>query len=168
MTVTMQSALNAVQESARRLLEATRELVLIAVEDAPRNHSLHLFQVVHDAVLELAGEAEQADAALWQDDRPARRAEHWPGPARVARCQAHVNALGAILVSRLAAPEKLADLAELRRDRGREVGAWAEETVRCVGACQLVVWTDLQPALLGYWAELIDITSRGSASGDGP
>ena len=86
----------------------------------------------------------------------------------VARCQAHVNALGAILVRELAAPERLADLAELKHGRGREAGAWAGEIVRCVEACQLVIWTDLQPALLGYWAELIDSTNRGSTSGDGP
>lgn len=166
--MTIQSALNAVQASARRLYETTRELVLVAVEDAPRNAGLHLFDVVRDAALELAAEAEQAHAVLWQDDRPAQGAGHRPGPAMVARCQAHVNALGAILVRQLAAPDRLPDLAELTRDHGREAGAWAKEIVRCVGTCQVVVWTDLQPALLGYWAELIDITSRDSASGDGP
>jgi hypothetical protein len=142
--------------------------VQTAVEDAPPNAGRHLLDVVHDAALELAGEAEQAQAVLWQGDRPAPDAVYLPGPAMVARCQAHVNALGAILVRQLAAPERLADLAELKRGRGREAGAWAGEVVRCVGACQLAVWTDLQPALLGYWAELIDITSRSPASGDGP
>ena len=60
-----------------------------------------------DAALELAAEAEQAHAVLWQDDRPARGAGHRPGPTMVARCQAHVNALGAILVRELTATAML-------------------------------------------------------------
>ena len=42
MTVTIESALSEVQASARRLREIVRELVLIAVEDQPRNCQVHL------------------------------------------------------------------------------------------------------------------------------
>jgi len=59
------------------------------------------------------------------------------------------------------------DLAVLGRERGREVSAWVREVSRCVQACQLALWTEMQPALLGYWQELADITGRSYVSGDG-
>jgi hypothetical protein len=161
MTVTVQSALGDVQASARRLRELARELVLTAVEDQPRKCQVHLITVVHDAALDVAAEAEQADAALG-----AKRTAEGAHLA-VARCQHHVTLLGAVLVRELAAPEFQNDLAALGRERGREVSAWTAEIMRCIQACQIALWTDVQPALLAYWQELADITDRSSVSGDG-
>jgi hypothetical protein len=75
--------------------------------------------------------------------------------------------LGAALVRALAAPEIQNDLAALGRERGREVSAWVREISRCIQACQIALWTEVQPALLGYWQELADITGRSNVSGDG-
>jgi hypothetical protein len=163
MTVTVQSALTEVQASARRLRETARELVLTAVEDQPRNCQVHLVAVVHDAALEVADQAEQADAAVNSQEGPP------PGAASqaVAHCQHHVTLLGAALVRELATPERQNDLAALGRERGREVSAWVREISRCIQACQLALWTDVQPALLGYWRELADLTDRTCMSGDG-
>jgi hypothetical protein len=163
MTVTVQSALTEVQASARRLREAARELVLTAVEDQPRNCQVHLVAVVHDAALEVADQAEQADAAVNSQEGTL------PGAASqvVAHCQHHVTLLGAALVRELATPEMQNDLAALGRERGREVSAWVREISRCIQACQLGLWTDVQPALLGYWRELADLTDRTCMSDDG-
>jgi hypothetical protein len=162
MTVTVQSALSEVQASARRLRDHMRELMLTAAEDQPRDCQVHLVTVVHDAALEAAAQAEQADAALSQAAPP--------GPAvsqAVVHCQRHITLLGAALVRELATPELLNDLAELGRERGGEVSAWVREINRCVQACQVALWTDVQPALLGYWRELAEITGRSCVSGDG-
>jgi hypothetical protein len=163
MTVTVQSALTEVQASARRLRETARELVLTAVEDQPRNCQVHLVAVVHDAALVVADQAEQADAAV--NSREGTR----PGAASqaVAHCQHHVSLLGAALVRELATPEMHNDLAALGRERGREVSAWVRESSRCIQACHLALWIDVQPALLGYWRELADLTDRTCMSGDG-
>jgi hypothetical protein len=59
------------------------------------------------------------------------------------------------------------DLAALAREHGREVGAWAREISCRIQACQIALWTDAQPALLGYWRELADITNRSFVSGNG-
>jgi hypothetical protein len=164
MTVTVQSALSEVQASARRLRELVRELVLTAVEDQPRNCQVHLVTVVHDAALDIAAEAEQADAAI-DPERTAKGAtSHAAAPHAVARCQHDVILLGAVLVRELAAPELLNDLAALGCERGREVSAWAAEIMRCIQACQIALWTDVQPALLAYWQELADITDRTCAA----
>jgi hypothetical protein len=165
MTVTVQSAATEVQASARRLREIAGELVLTAVEDQPRNCQVHLVAVVHDAALEVAGQADQADAAVRPadgDGAPSSQA-----PQAVAHCQRHITLLGAALVRELSAPEMQNDLAALGRERGREVSAWVREISRCIQACQIALWTDVQPALLGYWQELADITDRSSVSGDG-
>jgi hypothetical protein len=163
MTVTVQSALTEVQASARRLREIAGELVLTAVEDQPRNCQVHLVAVVHDAALEVADQAEQADTVVSAGDGAP------PGPASqaVAHCQRHVTLLGAALIRQLAAPEIQNDLAALGRERGREVSAWVREISRCIQACQIALWTEVQPALLGYWQELADITDRSFVSGDG-
>ena len=166
MTVTVQSALTEVQASARRLREAARELVLTAVEDQPRNCQAHLIVIVHDAALQVAAEAEQADAAVSPEQGPGSAPPQAAAQA-VAHCQRHVTSLGAALVCELAAPELLNDLAALARERGREVDAWVREIFRCIQACQIALWTDVQSALLGYWRELADITDRSSVSGDG-
>jgi hypothetical protein len=166
MTVTAQSALAEVQASARRLREAARELVLTAVEDQPRNCQVHLIAIVHDAALQAADEAEQADAAMSPEQGPGGARSQAAAQA-VARCQHHITLLGAALVQELAAPDLLNDLAALARERGGEVGAWVREIFRCIQACQLALWTDVQPALLGYWQELADITDRSCTSGDG-
>jgi len=165
MTVTVQSALTEVQASARRLREIAGELVLTAVEDQPRNCQVHLVAVVHDAALEVAGRGEQAEVAVSPRDGDGTP----PGPASqaVAHCQRHVTLLGAALIRELAAPEMQNDLAALGRERGREVGAWVREISRCIQACQIALWTDVQPALLAYWRELADITDRNCVSGNG-
>lgn len=157
MTVTVQSALSAAVSATRRLRDATRELVLIATEDQPQGCQAHLITVVHDAVLDVAAEAEQADTALRQGN----------GAGAVVRGQEHLTRLGALLVRDLAAPERLDDLVALSRDYGREAGAWAGEIIRSMHGCQQLMWTDVQPALLGYWQELADINDRSRVSGDG-
>jgi hypothetical protein len=163
MTVTVDSALSAVQAAAGRLHEAVQELLLIAVEDGPRGMELHLATIMHDAALDLAAEAEQTAGALLPgaDDEGVSRA----GAARyVARCHASVNGLGAVLIRELAVPERVTALAALGADYGREAGSWAGEVIRCIEACQHLLWTDMQPALLGYWQELADMTNRTCAS----
>lgn len=167
MIVTVQSALSEVQASAQRLRELVRELVLTAVEDQPRNCQVHLVTVVHDAALDATAEAEQAAAALGPEQTANMAWPHTVTPQEVAHCQRHVALLGALLVRELAAPEMQNDLAALGRERGREVGAWVREISRCIQACQIVLWTDVQPALLRYWQELADITDRSFVSGDG-
>jgi hypothetical protein len=158
MIVTVESALNSVHASAERLREAVQELVLMAVEDRPRGTELHLTTLVHDAALDVAAEAEQAQAVL-RPDRHGEGASRAVTSRQVAEGQARVNALGAVLIHELAAPERLGELAALGRDRGREAGAWAKEIVRCIETCQHLLWTDMQPALLGYWRELADTAS---------
>jgi hypothetical protein len=164
MTVTAESALSAVHVSARRLQEAVQELLLIAVEDGPRGIELHLATIMHDATLDLAAEAEQAADALGQDG---------PGKGmcctaarQVARYQAHINTLGTVLVRELASGERITELAALGASRGREAGAWAEEIVRCVETCQHLLWAEVQPALLDYWEEIIEM-DRGAFSDPG-
>ena len=165
MTVTVQCALAEVQASARRLREIAGELVLTAVEDQPRNCQVHLVAVVHDAALEVAGQADQAEAVVNPPDGDGT--PPMPAEQAVAHCQRHITLLGAALVRALAAPEMQNDLAALGRERGREVSAWVREISRCIQACQIALWTEVQPALLGYWQELADITGRSYESGDG-
>lgn len=167
MTVTVQSALSEVQASARRLRESARELVLTAVEDQPRNCQVHLVTIVHDAALDATAEAEQAAAALGLEQTADIAPPRAVTPQEIARCQHHISLLGAVLVRQLAAPELLNDLAALGRAHGREVRAWSAEITRRIQACQIALWTDVQPALLGYWQELADITDRSRVSGDG-
>lgn len=159
MTVTVQSALSEVQAATRRLRDLARELVLTAVEDQPRHCQVHLVTVVHDAALDAAAEAEQADTALGL--------EHVAGAQAVARCHQHVTSLGEVLARQLAAPELMNDLAALGRERGCEVSAWAAEIMRCIQSCQIALWADVAPALLAYWQELADHTDRSYVSGDG-
>ena len=166
MTVTVRSALREVQASARRLRDLVGELVLAAVEDQPRNCQVHLITVIHDAALDAAAEAEQAQAAVGPEMANGA-ARQLATPQAVARCQDHVTSLGEVLVRQLAAPELLNDLSALGREHGREVHAWAAETMRCIQSCQLALWTDVEPALLAYWQELADITDRSGVSDDG-
>jgi hypothetical protein len=155
MTVTVQSALSEVQAAVRRLRDLTRELVLTAVEDQPRNCQVHLLAVVHDAALAATDQAEQAAALLSSQ-------QHQGVPPRQARRavvdgQRCLTELGAALVRDLATPEMQNDLAALSRERGGEVTAWVRETGRCVQACQVALWTDLLPAILAYWEELAEL-----------
>lgn len=164
--MTAESALAAVHTSARQLREAVQDLVLIAVEDRPRGPELHLTTLVHDAALDLAAGADQVTGALGAGGSGACMS----GAAtsrHVADCHAGVNALGAVLVRELAAPDRMTELAALGRDHGREAGAWGEEIIRCIETCQHLLWTDVQPALLGYWRELADLTNRTCAPSDG-
>lgn len=163
MTVTVESALTSVRASAERLREAVQELVLIAVEDRPRGPEIHLTTQVHDAALDLAAEAEQATSAF----PPSGEGERMPradAARHVAQCNASINGLGVILIRELTAAERITELAALGADHGREAGSWAEEVIRCIETCQHLLWMDVQPALLGYWQELADMTNRTCAS----
>jgi len=166
MIVTVESALSSVQASAGRLHEAVQDLVLIAVEDRPRGTEPHIVTVVHDAALDLAGEAEQAQATL-RPDVPGQGMARAAISRQVAESQARINAFGALLVRDLAAAQRIKDLATLGGDHGREAGAWAKEIVRCIETCQYLLWTDVQPALLGYWRELADTVGQSYAPDDG-
>jgi len=166
MTVTVQSALTAVAASTRRLREAADELVLFA-EDQPDDCQVHLVTMVQDAALDLAAEAAQADTVLTGLSAPGGSSSTARSAVAVARCQRHLNLLGAALTGDIAAPERLDDLATLAREHGDEVAAWTREIVRCVAACQRLIWTDLQPALLSYWQEIAEMTERACAPGDG-
>jgi hypothetical protein len=166
MTVTQQSAFAGLRASVRRLLETARELVLIADEDQPRDCHVHLITLVRDAALDVAAQAEQADEALRSLAEPAQ----WPPMAitcgAAARSQEHLIELGLVLTRDLAEPERLNDLARLGRQHGREAGAWAAEIIRSVQACQHVMWTDVQPAVLAYWTELADLIGRVNLAAD--
>jgi hypothetical protein len=161
MTVTVDSALSAVQAAAGRLDEAVQELLLIAVEDGPQGIELHLATIVHDGALDLAAEAEQAAGALAHDG-PGEGAGHAAAAWRVARYQACISVLGAVLVRGLASPERITGLAALGAGRGREAGAWAEEIVRCIETCQHLLWIDVQPTLASYWEEITEMDPDAS------
>ena len=167
MTVTVRSALSEVEASARRLRDLVRELLLTAVEDQPHSVQVHLVTVVHDAALDAAAEAEQAAAALGLEQSADSAQPLAATSQAVARCQRHVTSMGEVLIRQLAAPELLNDLTVLGRERGREASAWAAETIRCIQACQIALWTDVGPALLAYWQELAATTDRNRVSGDG-
>lgn len=159
MTVTIESALASVHASTGRLREAVGDLVLMAVEDQPRGTDAHLITIVHDAALDLAAEAEQAEAALRPRPAGGQGSRGAAAPA-VAECQERVNALGTALVRDLATPERLSELACLGAEHGREARAWANEIARGIQTCQHLLWKDMQPALLAYWRELADQFSR--------
>jgi len=164
--MTVESALAALHTSARQLGEAVQDLVLIAVEDRPRGQELHLTTLVHDAALDRAACAVPVTGPRGADGAGACLS----GAAtsrHVAECHASVNSLGAVLVRELAAPDRMTELAALGRDHGREAGAWGEEIAHCIETCQHLLWTDVQPALLGYWRELADMTNRTCAPSDG-
>jgi hypothetical protein len=165
MTVTVESALSLVRASAERLCEAVQELVLIAVEDRPGSTELHLATLVHDAALDVAAEAEWVIGVL-RADGPEERTSGGATSRHIAECQTHINVLGSTLVRELAAPERITELATLGAGHGREAGTWAEEIIRCIETCQYLLWTDMQPALLGYWQELADMISRTARRGD--
>jgi hypothetical protein len=162
MTVTVESALSAVHKAAGRLHEAVQELLLIAVEDGPRGIELHLATIMNDAALDLAAETEQAVDALAQD-RSGEGLSRAAAARRVAQYQGRINVLGAVLVRELASPERITGLAALGAGRGREAGAWAQEIVRCIETCQHLLWTDVQPALAGYWEEIIEMDPDASS-----
>ncbi|MEU6147391.1 hypothetical protein ABZ848_44465 [Streptomyces sp. NPDC047081] len=154
MTVTLQSAHTALTAALHRLRDTTRELELIAVSDQPRGGGVVLVDEVADAALETSGAAELAAGAARGDCT-----------AAVAQCQSYVLTLGSVLVDRLAAPERLAELGELGGEFGREAGAWADEVVRCVHACQQALWSDVLPAALAYWQEIAALNTTCSTSG---
>jgi hypothetical protein len=159
MTVTMASALTSVHGSAERLREAVQHLVLIAVEDRPRGAELHLTTIMHDAALDLAAEADHA-AAVLRPDGPAGDPASTMGYQRILEYQAGINRLGCVLIRELATAERINHLGAAGAGHGREAGAWAEEIIRCIETCQHLLWTDVQPALLGYWQELTALTDR--------
>jgi hypothetical protein len=166
MTVTEQSALAGMRASVHRLLETVRELVLIADEDQPRDCHVHLITLVRDAALDIAAEAEQADAALRSLAETAQRLPIAKICGAAARSQQHLIELGLVLTRDLAEPERLNDLASLGGQHGREAGAWAAEILRSVQACQHVMWAEVQPAVLAYWGELADLIGRMSLPAD--
>jgi hypothetical protein len=157
MTVTVQSAYTELAAAVRRLRDITHELELIAVSDHPRGGDVALVDQVANAALEVSGAAEET-ATAFHDTTTG-------GASTVALCQKHVLTLGQILVGRLAAPERLAELDALGAEHGREAGAWAGEVVRSVHSCQQSLWSDVLPALFAHGQETAALKSPCSTSG---
>jgi hypothetical protein len=158
MTVTVQSAYTELAAAVRRLRDITHELELIAVSDHPRGGDVALVDQVANAALEVSGAAEETATAFHDTTTTG-------GASTVALCQKHVLTLGQILVGRLAAPERLAELDALGAEHGREAGAWAGEVVRSVHSCQQSLWSDVLPALFAHGQETAALKSPCSTSG---
>lgn len=161
MTVTVQSAYAELAAAVRRLRDITRELELIAVSDQPRGGDVALVDQVANAALEVSGAAEETAAAF----HDTATTTGGGASSTVALCQKHVLTLGQILVGRLAAPERLAELDGLGAEHGREAGAWAGEVVRSVHSCQQSLWSDVLPALFAHGQETAALKSPCSTSG---
>jgi hypothetical protein len=161
MTVTVQSAYTELAAAVRRLRDITHELELIAVSDHPRGGDVALVDQVANAALEVSGAAEETATAFHDTTTTTGGG----ASSTVALCQKHVLTLGQILVGRLAAPERLAELDALGAEHGREAGAWAGEVVRSVHSCQQSLWSDVLPALFAHGQETAALKSPCSTSG---
>lgn len=143
--MTVDNARSGLLAAARLLLDSTRELELMAVEDRPRTADVHLLDVIQNSAFELSGEVAEGVAALKTAD----------AQAAVASCHTHTNRFGEVLIRDLANPQRVRELVGLSR-YGREAGLWAREVMQSITTCQRLLAVELQPALLACWIELVE------------
>ena len=161
-------SLEATLESLRRelsgLQEAVSALHVTVTEDRPARGAVVLVDQLDNLITDLSGTLEEADARAAE----ALHGLQVNGPLDKVRTAARdihelLNRFGALYVGELATHDRIAQLLEMGRERGRGWLEWSEVVKTAVERCALPMKTAAS-AMLECWSELAEHLARNSVS----
>jgi hypothetical protein len=164
MTMSLEAALASLRSELARLHDVISALRVTVMEDRPSRGAVILVDQLDNVVTELSSALEEADAHAVQ-------ALHMNQPngllenvrAILRKIQDLVNLFTASYVGELASHERIEQLLEMGRERGREWREWSQEVKTAIERCQAPLRV-VTSAMADCWSELADRLARNSVS----
>jgi hypothetical protein len=160
----LEATLESLRRELARLHDVVSALRVTVMEDRPARGSVVLVDQLDNLVTELFSSLEEADARIAQ----ALQNVQPNGPldnVRVSLRDVHelINGFTAKYAGELATHERIAQLLEMGRERGREWREWSQEVKTAVERC-VTPLKALAAALVVCWSDLADRLARSSVS----
>lgn|SRR5262245_11895369 len=160
----LEATLESLRNELARLQEVVTALRVTVMEDRPARGSVVLVDHLDNLVTELVSTLEEADARAGQalqGSQPNGTLEQ----VRAAVRDIHqlINGFTAKYAGELATHDRIAQLLEMGRERGREWRAWSGEVKTAIERCAAPLAT-LAAALVDCWNDLAERLARNSVS----
>jgi hypothetical protein len=162
--MSLEATLESLRRELARLQEVVSALRVTVMEDRPSRGSVVLVDQLDNLVTELFSTLEEADARAGQalqNSQPNGTLDE----VRAAVRDIHdlINGFTAKYAGELATHDRLAQLLEMGRERGREWRAWTREVKTAIERCAAPLAT-LAAALVDCWNDLAERLARHSVS----
>ncbi len=162
--MSLEATLVSLRRELARLSEAVSELRVTVTEDQPARGGVVLVDQLDNLVTELSSALEEADAlatAAQQISQPNGTLEN----VRTVLRDIHrlLNHFTASYVSELATHDRIAQLLEMGRERGREWREWSLEVKTAIERCTVPLKA-VAGALVECWSEMAERLARNSVS----
>ncbi len=162
--MSLEATFTSLRRDLARLQEAVSALHVTVTEDKPARGATVLVDHLDNVVTDLSGLLEEADARAAQ----AIQTNQPNGPldqARAAVREIHelINRFTALYASELAAHDRIAQLLEMGRERGREWREWSQVVKTAIERCAAPMKAAVD-AILECWSELAERLARNSVS----
>jgi hypothetical protein len=162
--VVLQKGFRALRGQLRELQEVLEALNTTVEEDRPRRKDVVVASSLSDAVLAVRGFLEESCAAA---DEACEAVEHAIDLDRARRalitCQERFHRVANEFSHELACCERMADLASVARERGRDWASWVKVVKQGLAQCQALV-EEGREALFLCWQDLTERLSVRSVS----
>jgi hypothetical protein len=162
--VALQKSFRALRGRLQELQEVLEALITTVEEDRPRRKDVVVASSLSDTVLSVRGFLEESCAAA---DEACEAIEHTPDLDRARRalitCQERFHHFAVEFSHDLASCERMADLASVARERGRDWASWVEVVKQGLQQCRTLV-EEGREALFVCWQDLTERLSATSVS----
>jgi len=147
------------------LREAFTDLRVSLVEDGPRRGAPMLVDQLGDAATDLLGWIEEASEAAGEGLRQAGRPHRDLGAAQdsLLACHERLQQLGQRFASELLNCERVTEIHDLGRERGRSWQLWSESIEKSLDHCQTGL-LGAGGAVLECWKEVSELAGAGPVS----
>lgn len=148
----------------RSACEAFTDLRVAVVEDVPQRGAPLLVDQLGDAATDLLGWLEEAAGASAEGLGHAGR----PRDLDAARdalltCHERLHQVGQRLSAGLTSCERVTEIHDLGRERGRAWRLWSESVEKALDQCQTAL-LEAGGAVLGCWKEIAELAGAGAVS----
>jgi hypothetical protein len=162
--MSLEATFESLRRELTRLQEAVSALHVTVTEDKPARGAAVLVDQLDNLVTDLSSTLEEADARAAQAIQGTRP----NGPldeVRSALREIHtlLNRFTALYVGELAPHDRIAQLLEMGRERGREWRDWSQVVKTAIERCATPMKATAA-AILGCWSELAERLARNSVS----
>jgi hypothetical protein len=143
--------------------EAFTDLRVAVIEDIPRKGVPLLVDRLGDAVTDLLGWLEEAAGAGAEGLRHAGRPRDLDAAqAALLTCHERLHQAGQRLSADLTSCERVTEIHDLGRERGRAWRLWSESVEKALDQCQTAL-LEAGGAVLGCWKEIAELAGAGAA-----
>jgi hypothetical protein len=164
MTMSLETTFESLRRELARLKEGVSALHVTVAEDKPVAGAVVLVDQLDNLVTDLSGAVEEADARSAQVIQ-GNQLNGPPDQSRIALREIHalINRFTALYAGELAAHDRIEQLLEMGRERGREWRDWSQVVKTAIERCAPPMKA-AAGAIMECWSDLAERLARNSIS----